>query len=364
MARFQILSLIGGGIRGAFITSFLKEIEEKLGRPIAECFDLIAGTSTGGIIATGLAAGRSAAEVYDFYVRYGEKIFSPRPKYKAKGYMKLVYPSANWVFSRRTGEKLDPFLRARYCPDALGHSFDEGFGQDTIESIRFTRLIVPTVNLTKGMPHVFRSAHLPEAVADQDVRICDLLLAATAAPTYFPHKQIKDQSFADGALWATDPSMLAFAEAMRIRGECHRGDCDPTYDTSDIHLLSIGTGISQYSWTPPGADAGMMYWARHIADVMGISQIQGIHQPLHFILGDNYTHLNFTMDELWPLDGVANIPKLFDAGSAKAGEEFEGIKQCFLNHQRTQFRPFTPEDVKPEGYPSQFEVQDTCVKPS
>ena len=69
MARFQILSLIGGGIRGAFVTSYLKELEAKLGRPIAESFDLIAGTSTGGIIAAGLAAGMPAAEMHDFYVQ-------------------------------------------------------------------------------------------------------------------------------------------------------------------------------------------------------------------------------------------------------------------------------------------------------
>ena len=55
MARFQILSLIGGGIRGAFVTSYLNQLEAKLGRPIAESFDLIAGTSTGAIIAAGLA---------------------------------------------------------------------------------------------------------------------------------------------------------------------------------------------------------------------------------------------------------------------------------------------------------------------
>lgn len=72
MARFQILSLIGGGIRGAFVTSYLNELEKKLGRPIAESFDLIAGTSTGAIIAAGMAA----AKMHDFYVRYGAGIFS------------------------------------------------------------------------------------------------------------------------------------------------------------------------------------------------------------------------------------------------------------------------------------------------
>ena len=100
MARFQILSLIGGGIRGAFVTSYLKELEAKLGRPIAESFDLIAGTSTGGIIAAGLAYGLSAAKMHDFYVRYGAKIFTPRPKYRAKGIYRYLFPIGDWFFKK------------------------------------------------------------------------------------------------------------------------------------------------------------------------------------------------------------------------------------------------------------------------
>ncbi len=211
--------------------------------------------------------------------------------------------------------------------------------------------MVPTVNLTRGTPHVFRTAHLPEACNDQNVLVCDLLVAATAAPTYFPHKMIKDQAFADGGLWATDPSLLAFAEAMKIRNECDRENCDPKFAVDDVHLLSIGTGISQYSLTPPGGDAGIMYWVRHVADVMGSSQIQGIHQPLQFILDDRYTHLNFSMKEPWPLDGVNNIPQLFKTGKEKAAEEFDMLEARFLEHERTQFTPFLPsEGTHPQKY--------------
>lgn len=205
---------------------------------------------------------------------------------------------------------------------------------------------------------MFRTAHLPEAVEDQDVAVCDLLVAATAAPTYFPHKEIKEQAFADGGLWATDPSLLAFAEAMRIRNECDRSDCDPMFAAEDVHLLSIGTGISQYSLKPPGGDAGVMYWVRHVADVMGSAQIQGIHQPMKFILGDNYTHLNFKMEEKWPLDGVGNIPKLFELGAGKADEEFEMLNERFFGHERKQFQPYdSPQQTSP--VPRSFNAEDT-----
>ena len=194
--------------------------------------------------------------------------------------------------------------------------------------------------MTRGVPHVFRTQHLPESVPDQDVSITDLLVAATAAPTYFPHKSIKEQAFADGGLWASDPSLLAYAEAMRIRNECVRGDCDPKFDVEDVSLLSIGTGISQYSLKPPGGDAGIMYWVKHVAEVMGSAQGQGIHQPLRFIMGNNYTDLNFKMTEKWALDGTGNISKLFDLGRKRAEEEFEMLNGCFFGHQRQQFEPY------------------------
>lgn len=240
----------------------------------------------------------------------------------------------------------------------LYESFGEGFEDRTVDSIRHTRLIVPTVNWTKGTPHVFRTTHLPEAVADRDVPVTDLLVAATAAPTYFPHKNIKEQAFADGGLWASDPSLLAYAEAMRIRNECVRGDCDPKFAVEDISLLSIGTGVSQYSLAPPGGDAGVMYWVRHVADVMGTAQVQGIHQPLRFSMGNNYTHLNFKMKERWPLDGVGNIPKLFALGKQRAEEEFEMLNGCFFGHQRSQFLPYETVNGKAE-IPAAYNSENT-----
>ncbi len=337
MARFQVLSLIGGGIRGAFITSFLRDLEQNLGKPIAECFDLIAGTSTGGIIAAGLASGMSAEEVHQFYVQYGAKIFTPRPKYRAKGYLRLLFPPVNFVFRKRTGSVLDSFLRARYCPDALYWAFSEGFGDRKLGDVDTTRLIIPTVNLTRGKPHIFRSSHLPEAIPDQDISITDVLVAATAAPTYFPHKMIKDEAYADGGLWAPDPSSQAIAESMRVRRDCHRGECTPTHEVEDIHLLSIGTGRSMLSLKPPGADAGMIYWAKHVADVMGASQTEGIHESLEFWLGDRYKHVNFDMEERWPLDAVENIPKLFEMGSRRAKEVGAELHDEFFQHTRAPF---------------------------
>jgi len=217
MARFQILSLIGGGIRGAFVTSYLRELEQQLGRPLADCFDLIAGTSTGGIIAAGLALGRSADEMQDFYTNYGAKIFSPRSKYKARGLMKFVFPLADKIFNWKTGGSLASAFRANFCTFALEQAFEKAFQDKTLKDVNKTRLILPTVNLTDGEPHVFRSRHLPKAVHDQDVKVADAVIASTAAPTYFPHRRINGKDYIDGGVWSNDPSLLGFAEAIRIQ---------------------------------------------------------------------------------------------------------------------------------------------------
>ncbi len=344
MARFQILSLIGGGIRGAFVTSYLKELEAKLGRRIAESFDLIAGTSTGAIIAAGLASGMPAAEMHDFYVRYGAGIFTPRPRYRARGIYRLFFPIGDWFFKRGTGGELASAFRARFCPTALEKSFAEGFGEKTLKDISFTRLIMPAVNLTKGRPHVFRTRHLPKGLHDQDIKIADAIIASTAAPTYFPHRQIGENSYVDGGMWAADPSMLAVAEAIRVNELTETAHPEAHFRTTEMHLLSVGTGRAQFSLSPPGPDAGLLYWAPRVADVMGTSQAQGIHLPLKFFLGDRYRHINFRMTEKWGLDEVENIPKLFEVGEQRAAETYDVIEKEFFQHTRVPFEPFTDNE--------------------
>ena len=344
MPRFQILSLIGGGIRGAFVTSYLRELEQKLGRPIAECFDLIAGTSTGGIVAAGLALGMSAEQMHQFYVDHGAGIFTEREPYKAKGIYRLLFPSISWIFKKRTGGELSSAFRSRYCHFALEAAFAEGFGDRTLGDIQCTRLIMPSVNLTKGEPHVFRSRHLPVAVHDKDIRIADAVIATTAAPTYFPHRQIEGNAYIDGGIWATDPSMLAVAEAIRIQHFLNLRDPLAPLITNDIHLLSVGTGRAEFSLSPPGADAGLLFWASRVADVMGTAQSQGVHMPLKFFLGDNYRHVNFRMTKKWGLDQVQFIPDLFAMGEKRAAETFDAINEEFFQHSASCFVPYQTDE--------------------
>lgn len=348
MATFQILTFDGGGIRGAFGTALLAKFEERLGRPITDYFDLIAGTSTGAILGAGMAHGMSGKNLMGFYEDHGDQIFHPREAYKPISWVKPIYPMVKYIFSKRTsGGKLDDFFRARFCPHALKSSFTEAFGDSTLGDLHKSRLIVPTVNLSKGQTQVFRTPHLPKAVDDRDLTIVDILLATTAAPTYFPHQVMPNgDAFCDGGVWANNPAILAIAEAFKIRQFCTRPQCDPAYDTSTIRVLSIGTGRATYSLSPPGSDAGALFWAPHIADVMGTSQVQGIQTPLEYLLDDRYQQINFDLpDKTWTLDNIDRIPDLFELGSNAGQNEFDRVAPTFFAQAKTQdYVPFSDEN--------------------
>ena len=333
MGHFRILSLSGGGIRGAFAAAVLSEFEKRLDAPIADYFDLIAGTSTGSITAASLAYGMQAQDVVEFYNKHVDNIFHPREPHRPKGLVRFAFPAARQILKRRTDGSFDDFFRSRYCPQALEYAFNDAFGDTTLGELPQGPLVVPSVNLTTGRTHLFRTPHLPEYYNEADVRVSDVLIAATAAPTYFPHKVMPDgNAYCDGGLWANNPGVLAVAEAIKIRRNCVGPLCDPAFDVSTISVLSIGTGSTTYSLSPPGSDAGILYWARYIADVMGFSQSQGAEIPLDYLLGPRYHQIEFELpDSSWTLDAIQHTPSLFKMGQARGQEEFDKVAARFFS---------------------------------
>lgn len=339
---FQILAFDGGGIRGAFGVGVIAQLERELGRPIENYFDLVAGTSTGAITGAAIARGKSGQELLEFYARYGRQIFTPREPHAPEGWLRWFYPVAKRLLHHRTGQNFDDFLRARYCPHALQEALQQNFGERVLGDMTAARLIVPTVNLTLGKSRLFRTPHLPELQDDAQVRMVDVLLAATAAPTYFPHKVMPDgHAYCDGGLWAVNPCVLAVAEAMKIKQLCKREACDPDYDTSDIRVLSIGTGSVNYSLSPPGSDAGILYWARHMADVMTNLQVEGTQYPMRFLLGNRYHCINFELpDESWSLDNTEHMDELVRIGRRAAERDFGDIAATYFERAKPPYVPY------------------------
>ncbi len=223
---FKILSLDGGGFKGLYTAKILTEIEKKYGK-IHETFDLICGTSTGGIIALGLGLGRSAEEIVDYYINYGPQIF----------------PSGNAII--RAYHKLRQFtFSPKYSSDPLESSLLTFF-QNSLMKDSKCNLCIPSVNLHDAKGVIFKTPHSPEFSRDQNLRMVDVALATSAAPTFFPSAKIASVStgLVDGGLWANNPAFIGAIEAIS-----YFVGADKPY--SKFSILSIGSLSSSKSWYP------------------------------------------------------------------------------------------------------------------
>jgi len=191
--RFQILSLDGGGLKGLFSACFLAEWEQHVGRPITSSFDLIAGTSTGGIIALALGAGFPAAQIVEFYRQHGPAIF-PAEVFEAVGRARQAFGS-------------------RYRPEPLESVLDEYFGARLLGESS-TRLVIPAYHAERGI-YIFKTAHHPRLLIDCNERMAVVARATGAAPTYLPPFELeRGLRLIDGGVWANNPVQIAVNEAL------------------------------------------------------------------------------------------------------------------------------------------------------
>src|SRR5262249_20065885 len=164
---FKILCLDGGGVRGAFSAAFLAAIERQVQRPLGEFFDLIAGTSTGAIIAALLARGTEARVAAELYLRLAKDVFQ-RPK-TSRGArvinvaLRLAGVRVPWL----RGLDGQWLLQPKYSADSLRCALEETLGDQTLGDLR-RRLLIPAVDLTRGQTVVFKTPHSPRLFRDRD----------------------------------------------------------------------------------------------------------------------------------------------------------------------------------------------------
>lgn len=270
---FQILSLSGGGYRGLFTAEVLARLEEHAGRPIGECFDLIAGTSIGGIIALGLGMGQRAGSIRDAFLEEGITIFPPRPPAPKRGIRARYAQYRSFV----DGPKYDA--------SALRRTVERIVGAETPLGAARTRLLIPAINMTEGRVQIFKTPHGPTLRVDQYLRAVDVAMATSAAPTFFPLAKVGESFFADGGLVANSPDMCAVHEAVHFAGQ----------RKEDVRVLSIGTTSAGFGLPASlGGNFGPAEWIanqRLVTTVFGVQQ-QLVDFMMKHELGDRYLRID------------------------------------------------------------------------
>jgi uncharacterized protein len=239
----RVLSIDGGGIRGLIPALVLAEFERCSGKPIAELFDFIAGTSTGGIIALGLTKpggdGQpeySAQYVADLYEREGPVVFSRDLWWRMLSLGNLIgpkYPSAN----------LEQLLLDHFGEIKLSQSLCE--------------LLVPAYDIRGKRPYFFKSTKARNQ-PDDDFYLHQVAMATAVAPTYFAPYVINESVYVDGGVFANNPSLAALVEVMRMYPK-----------RQDIIFVSLGTGEMTDSINYEKALGwGRFGWARPILDIV------------------------------------------------------------------------------------------------
>lgn len=250
---FKILSIDGGGIRGVLPARFLCEMEDELVRNgvenprLCDYFDLICGTSTGGIIAIGLALGMRSKDILDLYKKHGSKIFNKR--------IKLINLIRNK--SKYNSKYLHDILKETFKP------FSEN--GDTRLGHAKTRLCIPTFNAFSGTINVYKTPHHEELIRDYLIPAHHAAVSTSSAPFYFaPHsfkyecpKTGTKSEIAhniDGGVFANNPTLIGIMEATQ--------SLQIPFD--EIKVLSIGTGGSKFYETSTRKKFGPLYWVNGI----------------------------------------------------------------------------------------------------
>jgi predicted acylesterase/phospholipase RssA len=223
--RFQVLALSGGGYRGLYTAKVIADLEDMFGAQIATRFDLIAGTSVGGILALALALESPAARIVELFISHGAEIFAKRVS--IRGIFRAPYSSAN--------------LRALLAAQDL-------FGTQLLGACKHP-VIIPAINYSTGQLVAFKTSHHSTLVRDHKMPLVDVALATSAAPDFSPRHVYASSQYVDGGLVANAPWVLALHEATEY------------FDRKDeeIHLMSVGTMSSRSTVNPQRTPTGGLY---------------------------------------------------------------------------------------------------------
>lgn len=270
--HFKILSLDGGGIRGIFGACLLNKMQQKYGADehLSRYFDLIAGTSTGGIMAIGLGLQISTEKIEMLYMLDGQRIFPPFwTRFKITRFLKSMFMSLH------NHEELELALKRNFKDNLLGQSK--------------SRLVIPSFLGPNAEVAVFKTDHHPDIKNDWKSEAWKIARSTSAAPTFLKAMESDDgvlnksdrTYFLDGGVWANNPIMCAIVDAMS------------SYDIElgQIRVLSIGTGNPPPSVSKRGLRGGLITWKKIINTAMFLTTDNALSQAGLLIGPENILRL-------------------------------------------------------------------------
>lgn len=259
---YHVLALSGGGYRGLYTASILAALEENLGRPIASHFDLICGTSAGGMLALGLASEIPAQELKAMFENEGKRIFGERSILR-----KLL---GFWFTAKHDSLGLRSVLTDR-------------FQDSTIGDLKH-RVLIPAVNYSTGRGQFFKTPHHPSFELDHRMKIVDVAMATAAAPVYFPLARNNRGVFADGGLVGNAPGLFGLHEINTF--------LEPNRKVR-VRVLAIGT-MTVGATVRGGAslDQGFGRWRGGLFDLVISAQESSVDYMLRQLLRDDYYHID------------------------------------------------------------------------
>lgn len=306
---FRILCLDGGGIRGVFTASVLSKWESLTGKSLANHFDLICGTSTGGIIALGLGLGLSAKDMVDFYVNKGPKIF-PMTGFVRRNW----YNFSHWFGGKFSVEALESALKESYSKAPNGMNLDNSSA----------RLLITSYNLTNNSTRVYRTGHSSSVSCHGHLSAAAIARATSAAPTYFSPALVEDpgnpHEAVDGGIWSNCPILTAICEAHSVL----------SIPLDRIEVLSVGTTSAPILIRSPRLSPGKLGWAKIAADLLMKAQSQAVLLQAGQLLGDRLIRVDDSSETDY-LDDIRSIPTLVSKGNDAAEKYFDVVRKRIIN---------------------------------
>ncbi|HBY60962.1 MAG TPA: patatin [Solibacterales bacterium] len=242
----RILSIDGGGIRGIIPAALLAALEHRTKRPIAESFDLIAGTSTGGILA--LALTKPGAD--------------GKPQFTAEQMTDLYLKEGSKIFPTMTFHMLSDLLEEKYPSEGIEGVLAQYFGNAMLADA-ITNVVITSYEIERRLPFFFRSERA-KADPGYNFPMAKVARATSAAPTYFEPLKLDEAGGADyyglidGGVFANNPAMCGYVDARRLFP-----------DATDFVIASLGTGsLIKRIPVEKAQGWGLVKWARPILDIM------------------------------------------------------------------------------------------------